>query len=344
MTKPIGRNALATRVRTQADIAGIADQRMRLWVGATALLQVMRTAVLEGALPAFYVKGGFALELRFREHARASQDIDLVVPIDMPSIVDTFRAALADRSWDGFTFRVKGDVHEREHVMQVSVQAEYLGGPWCSLIIELGSGEIEDSELVEAFSLQPFGLRNPDHVPCLNRFAQIAQKLHAVSDPSPRNMRYRDLVDIYLLDFMLERDDARLRAHIEGTFARRGQHPWPSPIEIQPAWREPLARMLTDMGLDLKVDRLHRYVIELIARLLGIEMATNFEYVFMVLEGFPQVPDVMSTAIKYDNRYDNFVRMTSHEGYRLAHLLQYPSVNHTSAMLAVLERPKPDST
>jgi len=39
MTKPIGRNALATRVRAQADTAGIADQRMRLWVGnGTGLL------------------------------------------------------------------------------------------------------------------------------------------------------------------------------------------------------------------------------------------------------------------------------------------------------------------
>lgn len=344
MTRPIGRNALATRVRAQADSAGIADQRMRLWVGAAALLQVLASAVLEGAFPAFYVKGGFALELRFRRHARASQDIDLVVPIDMASIVAAFRTALAGRSWDNFTFRVKDTVREREHVMQVSVQSEYLGGPWCSLIIELGGGEIEDREMVEAFPLQPFGLRNPDRVPCLNRFAQIAQKLHAASDPSPQNMRYRDLVDIFLLDSMLERDDAKLRANIEETFTRRAQHPWPSPITMKPGWREPLTRMLNDMGLELTVDQIHGHVVELIARILGIEMATNFEYVFMVLEGWHQVPDVTSFAIKNDDRYNTFVRMTSQEGYRLVHLLRYPSTTVTTAMLAVLERPKPEPT
>lgn len=344
MTKPIGRNALATRVRAQADTAGIADQRMRLWVGAAALLQVLAAAVIDGVLPAFYVKGGFALELRFRQHARASQDIDLVVPIDMASVVDAFRSALAGRKWDNFAFRVKDAVREREHVMQVSVQSEYLGGPWCSLIIELGKGEVEDSEMVDAFPLQPFGLRDPDRVPCLNRFAQIAQKLHAASDPSPRNMRYRDLVDIYLLDSMLEHDDAKLRANIEETFTRRAQHPWPSPIKMQREWREPLTRMLSDMGLQLTVDQLFEYTTGLTARLLGIETVTNFEYVFMVLEGWTQVPDQMSFAVKNDDRYNNFVRMTSQDGYRLSHLLPYPSTTRTSAMLAVLERPRPEPT
>ena len=73
-------------------------------------------------------------------------------------------------------------------------------------------------------------------------------------------------------------------------------------------------------------------------------MATNFEYVFMVLEGYPNVADVAIPAVKTNDQYSKFVRMTSQEGYRLAHLMRYPSTNMTSAMLAVLERPKPDST
>lgn len=277
MSKPIGRNALATRVRAEADIVGIADKRMRIWVGAAALLQVLALAVIDGALPAFQVKGGFALELRFRQRARASQDIDVIVPVEKASVVDVFREAIAERSWDNFTFCVKDEAREREHVMQVSVQAQYLGGPWCSLVVELGVGAVADSEMVDAYSLQPFGLRGPDRVPCLNRFEQIAQKLHAVSDPSPKNMRYRDLVDIHLLDETLERDDGKLRASIEEIFAQRAQHPWPALVEIRPSWREPLARMLSEMGMALTVDQLQESIVGLTARMLGIEKAENFE-------------------------------------------------------------------
>jgi hypothetical protein len=240
---------------------------MRLWVGASAFLQVLSIAVQERALAPFLVKGGFALELRFLGKARASQDIDMVLQLPMASIVQAVELALRDREWDGFRFTFKRAAREREHVMQVQIQAAYLGGPWCSLTVELGTGPQENPEMVDAFSLEPFGLRTPDAVPCLNRFMQIAQKLHAVTEPTERNARFRDLVDIVLIDTLLEQDDDRLLASIEETFQARGTHRWPTPVVIRPEWRQPLTQMLEEMRIALTVDELGEYLGRLIERL-----------------------------------------------------------------------------
>lgn len=269
MTRPIGRNVLAGRVRKHADAVHVAETRMRLWVGASAFLQVLAMAVEEHALPPFLLKGGFALELRFLGRARASRDIDIILPVPLRSVVETVEGAIRDRDWDGFSFAIKRDAREREHVMQLEIQASYLGGPWCSLTLELSTGSDDERELVDAFSLEPFGLREPDPVPCLDRFMQIAHKLHAVTEPIERNMRYRDLVDIVLIDTILEHDDDRLRESIAQTFERRATHQWPTMLEIRREWRGPLAQMLNEMELSLTVDQLHANIVRLIERLLS---------------------------------------------------------------------------
>jgi len=344
VTKPIGRSVLANRVRQRADALGVAETRMRLWVGASAFLQVLAIAAQGDALPEFLLKGGFALELRFLERARASRDIDVVLPIPMESIVEAIERAIHDREWDGFSFTIKRGAREREHVMRVEIQAFYLGGAWCSLTVELGTGSDDEREMIDAFSLEPFGLRKPDAVPCLNRLMQVAHKLHAVTEPLERNMRYRDLVDIVLIDTILEQDDDRLRASIEQTFLNRATHQWPTTLVIRPEWRAPLARMLEEMDIELTVDQLHTYIVRLIGRLLGIPMATTFEYRFIMLEGHGQIADGFANAIKTTTEgYKDFELLTTQQGYRLAHLLRYPGTA-TAAMLAVLERPTGDET
>lgn len=60
-----------------------------------------------------------------------------------------------------------------------------------------------DQEHIEAPSLQPFGLPDPDVLVGIAMRHQIVQKLHAASDPHDPpisvNHRPRDLVDLLLL-------------------------------------------------------------------------------------------------------------------------------------------------
>ena len=338
--RPVGRGALTKLVRKAADVEGVADNRVRTWVGASALFQVMSGAVRDRALPRYLVKGGFALELRFLNRARTSQDIDIVLPVQQDAIVEALARAIDGREWDGFSFKLKERSKEREYVWQVGIQVLYAGGPWCSLTAELASGSADEPEIVEAYDLRPFGLSEAEPVPCLSRFEQIAQKLHAASSASS-GMRYRDLVDIFLLDELLERDDARLLAVVERTFERREEHAWPIRSFYNRRWIAPLNDLLRQLDLQMTAHDLFRAVNQLVLRLLGVPMNPNYEYVFMVLHANDQAPhNILQNALREGEGLKVFRRMTEEEGYRLAHIFPFPGSATERAVLTVLEREK----
>ena len=51
------------------------------------------------------------------------------------------------------------------------------------LEVSLYGGEHPTPDLVPAFSLKPFGLEGPGVIPCIPLTKQIAQKLHAATEP-----------------------------------------------------------------------------------------------------------------------------------------------------------------
>ncbi len=67
-------------------------------------------------------------------------------------------------------------------------------------------------------------------------------------------------------------------------------------------------------------------------------MKSNYEYRFLVLSALAQVPTIVENAVDNDPELEAFNRMTQTEGWRLSHLIRYPSLQVTRAMLAVLER------
>ncbi len=68
---------------------------------------VERAAV--GGSPRFFVKGGVALELRLRDRARATKDIDVVLQDPEADLARTLERALTGGAYQGFTFRRKGE-------------------------------------------------------------------------------------------------------------------------------------------------------------------------------------------------------------------------------------------
>jgi hypothetical protein len=50
---------------------------MRRWIAVIAFVEVFKIANARGEVPAFLVKGGFAIEFRFRSKARSSRDVDI---------------------------------------------------------------------------------------------------------------------------------------------------------------------------------------------------------------------------------------------------------------------------
>ena len=93
------------------------DERTRAELGvAEALVFDSRSIILAGMLertsaadtPRFIVKGGVALELRLRDRARATKDIDIVLRDTKADLADAIEHALTGEAYQGFSFRRKG--------------------------------------------------------------------------------------------------------------------------------------------------------------------------------------------------------------------------------------------
>lgn len=75
---PPSAGVLARYAQAYARELGVAEGRVRAWVAYTIMAGVLERHESAGA-PRFIVKGGVALELRLRDRARATKDIDIVL-------------------------------------------------------------------------------------------------------------------------------------------------------------------------------------------------------------------------------------------------------------------------
>ncbi len=124
------------------------------------------------------------------------------------------------------------------------VKLAYLGRSWCTVTLEVGFNEIgvaDEAEMVvpaddiaELFT--GLGFPAPSAIPLMPLTFQVAQKLHAVTQPG--NDRARDLIDLQLMAENATMDFARLNAFCKRLFAFRKRHPWPSMVVKGPKWDE----------------------------------------------------------------------------------------------------------
>jgi hypothetical protein len=263
MTNPSPKR-LEHAVKEAASREHIAERRLRRWIAATALVDALSISHRAGNLPPFLIKGGFALELRFRALARSSRDVDIVLPLPKEELVDTLVVALR-AEWSGFSFRLKSPPEDRGHAHRLLISTSYLTREWATFELDLVHGSVDDREPIEPYDLTVFGLSAPSSIPCLSVSEQIAQKLHAVTHAAED--RARDLVDIYLLDTQLDHDDTALMAAVNRVFGERSEHVWPPEIVLRPGWRETLGEIITRNVLALNVDEVVDGVQSLVQRL-----------------------------------------------------------------------------
>ena len=121
------------------------------------------------------------------------------------------------------------------------VKLDYRGRPWCTVKFELGHNEIGDVDEPEyqladglALLFTEVGLELPKPVPVMRVDHQIAQKLHAASEPGSE--RVRDLVDLQLLDKGEELDLAQVGVTCVRLFEYRRQQVWPPTIVSGDGW------------------------------------------------------------------------------------------------------------
>lgn len=190
----------------------------------------------------FVVKGGSALELRYESEARASRDIDL----EFSGLIEEIHSAVTaciDVGWVGFSGRVLDPQPlsipwSSVTGQRLTVGLTYLGRPFARVPLEVVTKISPGVEYVPSLRLDPVGLPSPDPIPCLSLPYQIAEKLHACTDPldgKRTNDRVSDLMDLILIeDLSPDLDFLATRNACVGVFNARSTHPWP-PVVSFPA-------------------------------------------------------------------------------------------------------------
>lgn len=251
--------------------------RMGWLVASTVVIAVLQRAVDTNGTPAFLLKGGTLLQHRLGMSARATSDVDGLVRGDIDAFLEALDDALAE-PWGPLTLtRSEVEVIATPTRLvaprRFNVVVGLRGQTWRKVQVELApdeGGAGDHPETVVAPTLAGFGLPGPDELAALSMRYQIAQKIHACTDPHEPpawvNDRPRDIVDLVLLRDLVTAENApeaeeisaaaravfRARAADAATLGREPRR-WP-PIAVAHAhWQRDYARAAEDGGVELSL-------------------------------------------------------------------------------------------
>jgi len=227
----------------------------------------------ETGTPLFLVKGGTAIELRRPDRRRATRDLDLSLTEDIADIRQALDQVLR-QEWGDFSLDLKRS-EERSvgglRVVGATIAISYRGKHWLPIELEISQldGKVaEQPERVQGFSLEHLELEGPKYVSCLPLAQQVAQKLHACTEPTEANDRVRDVLDLLLVEDLIRQRLSQTRDACEEVFSHRASHPWPPPIKARENWEAEFASIADEAGyhtdsLTVAAERLRNLVEEI---------------------------------------------------------------------------------
>ena len=263
---PSNLTSLRARLRNHARDGHQVETRVQRRLAALVINEIFLAADLDIDGPPILIKGGTAIDLRRgTAPARLSKDLDAAVRGDLDAFIVQARTLL-QAGWCGFTGRLTRESEIDVPGLSVKprrfdVKLDYLGKPFATVPLELSptegrSGDEHDQIIVDDYDAIGLAPRGPVH--CLSLRYQIAQKIHACTDPldgDRDNDRARDLIDLQLLTMLV--DDSHLpsiRTACLDIFTSRQRHPWPPTVRIWPAWPILYAAAATTLGDDVAPD------------------------------------------------------------------------------------------
>ncbi len=285
---------------TQAQSSlGSAGPRLGWLVAATVVSAALQRAVDAAGSPLFLLKGGTMLQYRLPGMSRTTSDIDGLVRGDLDAFLTELDFVLGD-PWGPLTL-VRGEVetivvpHRAVNPRRFDMTVLLNGVTWRRVQVEIAPDEGQAGSMPENIpspSLAGFGLPTPDHLVSLSLRYQIAQKIHAVTDPHDPpaivNDRARDVVDLLLLRNLVEGAGqptlAEIRAAVEDVFASRAAEAvatgglaraWPASVVAHGHWGPSFTRAAESAGL---VISLTEAVEQANAWLIHIEHASDDPY------------------------------------------------------------------
>ena len=275
-------NSVATLTKwidyAERQIGGQNTGRLAWLVASSVVVAKLQQVVDERGDARFILKGGTLLQYRLKLTTRATKDVDGIVRGDIDSFIHDLDAQLREQ-WGPISF-TRSEVEEIRvpskliNPRRFYVNLSLRGKLWRKVKIEISPDEGKAGSTFESFtppSLSGFGLPTPDALVGLQLSYQVAQKIHAASDPHnpPEyiNERARDLVDLVLLHSMIsetghpsidELNDAMedifdARA-IEARATGRNPRSLPASIAVYPHWHDDYLKTAQEVGIDLSME------------------------------------------------------------------------------------------
>jgi hypothetical protein len=261
------RRALEDRLNRAAEAERIQVNRIRRQVAFDRLLaRLFRTDPAPWAL-----KGGYALELRFRT-ARTTVDIDLTVHRVAAAAGDEANRIVRDMLQNASSFNL-GDWFEYTiGPPTMDLDAAPYGGArypvetwmdgriFARFHLDAGIGDvvIQSVEIVECRDWLGFaGIALP-LVQTISREQQFAEKFHAYTLPrNSANSRVKDLIDMALLIRSEKFDPQRVAEALRLTFGRRHTHTLPAELlRPPPEWQRRFHTLAEECQLPANMDAL----------------------------------------------------------------------------------------
>lgn len=256
------RQALEARLRAGAEARGISVNDLRLRFVMERLLARLFT----NAHPPWLLKGGYAMELRYRPKARTTRDVDLSIGAPgagtlaarLASVREELQEAADLDLGDHLLFRIGAPKGELPGAplggARFPVETLLAGKVYGRFHLDLGFGDavVGTPESLTGEDFLGFAGVAPGRVLAIPKPQQFAEKAHAYTYPwtDRTNTRVKDLVDLVLLIERGALAPKDVAAALRATFTTRKTHPFPSDLPAPPAgWDKEFPAMANQAGL-----------------------------------------------------------------------------------------------
>ncbi|MCL2470705.1 MAG: nucleotidyl transferase AbiEii/AbiGii toxin family protein [Propionibacteriaceae bacterium] len=252
----------------------VTAKRLGWLVASTVVVAALQRALGVDQQPVFLVKGGVYIEFNLGLSARTTSDVDTMFRGGLAEFADRLDEALA-LPWGPFELaRTEIEVIDAPKLVKprrLWVQLRAKGSPWRRIQVEVSFPEgnmASQSQIVPPPNLGFFGLDAPEHLIGVAMDYQVAQKLHAASDPDTEdyeNQRVHDICDLLLIKEAFYPgvppaplksacvDIFDFRADEAAQLGRPVRH-WPPMFVINEYWRVAYPPLAESIGITLSLD------------------------------------------------------------------------------------------
>jgi hypothetical protein len=254
------RAALDARIRNESAATGMSPDRLRRRV----IFQRIVVRLQRAEPGCWVIKGGMALEMRLRDAARLTKDIDLGLrddPGDAGDLRERLVDALSrDNDGDGFEFAVGRPSQMAEDggdgmTWRIAVDVRFAGRPFGAIRVDISprSHELDATDTVPLPNSLEFAGVETVEVEIVDVHRHAAEKLHAMlKDFGEReNSRVRDLVDLMLLRESGLLSVPQLANCVTTVWGERNSAAPPETFPGLPlGWPEPYERLAAENDID----------------------------------------------------------------------------------------------